>query len=46
MMTYCIWAVVEKRKDGSIICPLLESGTWECEECMEILDRQEEREDD
>lgn len=40
----CIWAVVERFKDGFLLCPLLETG-GKCEECMEILEARIERED-
>jgi hypothetical protein len=44
-ITYCLEAVIEKHDDGTILCPLLETG-GSCEECMEILERRADRGDD
>lgn len=39
----CLEAWVERLPDGSVICPLLESGAGSCEECMEIWEVRWER---
>ena len=39
----CLWAVIEIKDDGSIICPLLETG-GNCEECYAIFEKLLERE--
>ena len=44
MLRDCIWAVVEEA-EGRTICSLLESGNWTCYDCMDILEKQEERKD-
>ena len=38
----CLWAVIERHEDGTVICPLLETG-GRCEECMEIVRRNHRR---
>ena len=38
----CFEAVIEKYKDGYILCPILWSG-GKCEECMEVFERRQER---
>ena len=40
----CIWAMIERYKDGYIFCPILWSG-GRCEECMEVLERRMERDE-
>lgn len=32
----CLWAVIERMPDGSVLCPLIETG-GSCEECYEII---------
>ena len=41
----CLWAVITRFEDGYVLCPILWSG-GECEECMEIFERNLEREDE
>lgn len=38
----CLWAVVERRDDGSVICPLIETGS-SCEECYQIIKANKKR---
>lgn len=39
----CLWAVIEIKDDGSMICPLLETG-GSCEECYDIFEKLLEKE--
>lgn len=38
----CLWAVIERHEDGTVLCPLLETG-GRCEECIEIVRRNRKR---
>lgn len=38
----CLEAVVTRFADGYVLCPILWSG-GKCEECMDVLERREER---
>ena len=42
---YCLEAVIYRFEDGYVLCPLLWSGARGCEECMEIFEREMERDD-
>ena len=37
----CIWAVIERHEDGTIICPIVETG-GSCEECYQLLEEHPE----
>lgn len=45
VLSDCIWAVVHRCEDGYTGCPLLDSGNWTCEECMDILNERIEKEE-
>lgn len=38
----CIWAITLVCEDGYRHCVLLWSGTWTCNDCMEILRKENE----
>ena len=40
----CLEAVVERYPDGTVVCPITETGGT-CEECMEVLERRLERDE-
>ncbi|MDO5131426.1 MAG: hypothetical protein Q4D81_00405 [Eubacteriales bacterium] len=41
----CVNALVERCEDGYLHCVLLWSGTWTCEDCMELLEKRMDREE-
>ena len=41
---YCLEAVIYRFEDGYVLCPVLWSG-GSCEECMEIWEKEAERDD-
>lgn len=41
---YCLNAVIERYEDGYVLCPILWCG-GKCEECMDVWERRQERND-
>lgn len=36
----CIWAMTQVCEDGYRLCTLLTSGTWTCNNCMNLLEEE------